>query len=215
MPWERMHAAAFRYCDCSWGSSGGSSLAPGPPPGSSLRQACCADLKLGIARDRRRDPDRHLHFVAVWSRSLGRGSSAPRARACTPSTRPPGCPGDADSPTRRSSRPPSSSSWTFWTRATRGSPRPRSASRPRSPPRARRGRSVPRPGKPLAASLWRSPCSGHRLCLASPCMSSPLQLERSCSGLLVRHRRFREGIAARAVGAPSGRWRNRAETAGK
>ncbi len=49
-PWVRMHAAAFRYCDCSAGLTGGCCL-PGPPPGSSLLQACCADLKLGIARD--------------------------------------------------------------------------------------------------------------------------------------------------------------------
>jgi hypothetical protein len=50
-------------------------------------------------------------------------------------------------------------------------------------------------GRPLAA-LLRSSAR-----FASPCMSSPLQLERSCSALLVRHRRFREGIAAQAAGS--------------
>src|SRR5580698_1516200 len=48
IPCERMHAAAFRYCDCSWGVIWWFEPSPGPPPGSSLRQACCADLKWGL-----------------------------------------------------------------------------------------------------------------------------------------------------------------------
>ncbi len=48
IPCERMHAAAFRYCDCSWGVIWWFERSPGPPPGSSLLQACCADLKWGL-----------------------------------------------------------------------------------------------------------------------------------------------------------------------
>src|SRR5271154_2885562 len=48
-PCERMHAAAFRYRDCSWGVIWRFAPDPGPPPpGSSLLQACWADLKWGL-----------------------------------------------------------------------------------------------------------------------------------------------------------------------
>src|ERR1700683_839285 len=47
-PCERMHAAAFRYRDCSEGVIWWFEPDPGPPPGSSLLQACWADLKWGL-----------------------------------------------------------------------------------------------------------------------------------------------------------------------
>jgi hypothetical protein len=48
MPCVRMHAAALRYCDCSCGLIWWAGPSPGPPPGSTLPQACCADLNLGL-----------------------------------------------------------------------------------------------------------------------------------------------------------------------
>ena len=64
-PCVRMHAAAFRYCDCSEGVIWWFEPAPGPPPGSSLLQACCADLNWGLPVIAGVTLDRHLYFVAV------------------------------------------------------------------------------------------------------------------------------------------------------
>src|SRR5580658_337938 len=47
-PWERMHAAAFRYCPCSCGVMCWLPSPPGPPPGISFLHACCADLNRGL-----------------------------------------------------------------------------------------------------------------------------------------------------------------------
>ena len=64
-PWERMHAAAFRYCPCSEGVIWWLPSPPGPPPGSSLLAGLLRRLEMGIARDRRIDRDRHAPLVAV------------------------------------------------------------------------------------------------------------------------------------------------------
>ena len=143
---------------------GGGDLVVAFPAWTTARQQLAAGLlrrlEIGVARDRRVDRrSPRSPRCREWSRFLARGSWARRVRARTPSTPPPGS--RARIRHRPSTRPPSSSSWTFSTRATRGSPRPCSASYHRNPPRAHRGRSGPRPEQPLPVP-GRSSCSGHR-----------------------------------------------------
>ena len=108
-PCERMHAAARRYCDCSAGLTWLFGPFPGPPPGSSLPQACWAELKCGLPVMARCDPIATLTPLPRVE-IFGSGKLGTPCAPCTPSTPPPDSRGTPSYSVRRSTRPPSRSS---------------------------------------------------------------------------------------------------------
>src|ERR1700685_1921784 len=192
IPCERMHAAAFRYCDCSCGVIWWLEPSPGPPPGISLLQACCADLKWGLP------VIAGVTLIATltplpWVEIFGSGKLATPCERMHAAYATAWLPGE-DSP------PPVEPAAVELVVDVLDACDPRLATPPVGELPSQPVTSTARATKAAARAAARNPwtVAGLRapLCLAWPCMSSPLQLERSCSGLLVRHRRFRERIAA-------------------
>ena len=215
-PWERMQAAALRYCACSAPVSAGPGCR-GRRRAGACRQASWAGLEVGFSQIA--GGDRHLdaHSAAVFGDLSAPGSWACRGRACRRCTRPPELAGDASWPAPDRGRGgrrggvgpdvPDARAEACDAPARRSS----ATARDQRADEERRGAA-----QPARRSLRTAACAPVRSVAVSALHVVSFAARKAVAGLLVRHARFRERIAARRArtGTAAKPRRNRREVAG-